>query len=114
MTTNVSVQGEHNLLHTRFCHITYLTAHISGVSLFLPTIIAALYPGLPTVQVQLRTVPPYMVAFVWGLAVAYLSNRINQRGWVMLASSPFAIAGESSVEPQHESQSPNSHGITST
>lgn len=26
-----------------------------GVSLFLPTIIRALYPGLPTVQIQLRT-----------------------------------------------------------
>jgi hypothetical protein len=73
----------------------YLATNVSvqGVSLFLPTIIKALYPNLPTVQVQLRTVPPYVVAFVWSLALAYLSNRLDRRGWVMLCSSPFALAG---------------------
>ncbi|GAA5942570.1 uncharacterized protein JCM15063_000038 [Sporobolomyces koalae] len=82
-------------LPTWLCAFGYLATNVSvqGVSLFLPTIIRALYPGLPTVQVQLRTVPPYVVAFFWSLGLAYLSNRIDRRGFVMLCSSPFALAG---------------------
>ncbi|ORY76008.1 major facilitator superfamily domain-containing protein [Leucosporidium creatinivorum] len=82
-------------LPTWLCAFGYLGTNVSvqGVSLFLPTIIRALYPGLPTVQIQLRTVPPYVVAFAWTLALAWLSSRIDRRGLVLLATSPFAIAG---------------------
>lgn len=38
-------------------------------------------------------VPPYIVAFVWTLSLAWLSSRIDRRGFVLLATSPFAIAG---------------------
>ncbi len=80
---------------TWLCTWGFLATNVSvqGVSLFLPTIIRALYPTLPTVQVQLRTVPPYVVAFVWSISLAYLSNRLDRRGWVLLCTSPFCIAG---------------------
>lgn len=43
---------------TWLCAWGYLATNVSvqGVSLFLPTIIRALYPGMSTVQIQLRTV----------------------------------------------------------
>ncbi|KAM0745965.1 MFS general substrate transporter [Meredithblackwellia eburnea MCA 4105] len=80
---------------TWLCAFGYLSTNVSvqGVSLFLPTILKALYPGMSTVQVQLRTVPPYIVAFVWTLFLSYMSDRLNRRGIVLLISSPFAIAG---------------------
>lgn len=40
-----------------------------------------------------EALPPYVVAFFWSLALAYLSKRLNRRGFVMLCSSPFALAG---------------------
>jgi hypothetical protein len=39
------------------------------------------------------SVPPYIVAFVWTLSLSWLSSRIDRRGFVLLASSPFAVAG---------------------
>lgn len=53
---------------------------MQGVSLFLPTIIKALYPGMSTVEIQLRSVPPFVVAFAWSLLLAYLYNRLDRRG----------------------------------
>lgn len=37
--------------------------------------------------------PPYVVAFAWTLSLAWFSSRIDRRGLVVLATSPFAIAG---------------------
>lgn len=33
------------------------------------------------------------MAFVWTLSLTYLSNRIDRRGFVLLCTSPFAVAG---------------------
>ncbi|GAA6014489.1 hypothetical protein JCM10207_001625 [Rhodosporidiobolus poonsookiae] len=65
---------------------------VQGVSLFSPTIIKAMYPGMSTVQIQLRS-PPYVVAWVWSLAVAYFSARINRRGIPLLITIPLALVG---------------------
>lgn len=67
---------------------------LTGVSLFLPTILRGLYPGRTTVQIQLLSVGPYCVAFVWTLFLCFLSARLDRRGVVLLISSPFAIAGK--------------------
>ncbi|GAA5872682.1 hypothetical protein JCM8547_003730 [Rhodosporidiobolus lusitaniae] len=77
------------------CAFGYLASNVTvqGVSLFSPTIIRALYPGMTTVQIQLRSVPPYAVAFAWAIFVAWLSAKINRRGVLLLFSIPFAIAG---------------------
>ncbi|GAA5868588.1 hypothetical protein JCM8547_003196 [Rhodosporidiobolus lusitaniae] len=77
------------------CAFGYLACNVTvqGVSLFSPTILRALYPGMKTVQIQLRSVPPYAVAFVWTIFLTFISSKINRRGIVMLCSFPFALAG---------------------
>jgi hypothetical protein len=49
--------------------------------------------GLATVQVQLRTVPPFMVAAVWALVNAYFSFRWKQRAAAVLISVLLSVAG---------------------
>ncbi|GAA6041348.1 hypothetical protein JCM8097_007675 [Rhodosporidiobolus ruineniae] len=77
------------------CAFGYLTTNVTvqGVSLFSPTILKAMYPGMSTVQIQLRSVPPYAVAFVWSLFIAFLSAKINRRGIPLLMSYPLALVG---------------------
>ncbi|BGP13501.1 hypothetical protein JCM10213_000691 [Rhodosporidiobolus nylandii] len=76
------------------CSFGYLASNVTvqGVSLFAPTIIKAMYPGLSTVQIQLRS-PPYAVAWVWSLGIAFFSARINRRGIPLLVTIPLALCG---------------------
>ncbi|KAK4238916.1 putative MFS transporter [Achaetomium macrosporum] len=80
--------------------LTWLTASayfsllsaIYSIGVFLPTIIVAL--GHTAHQAQLMTVPPYAAAAATTLAVAFLSDRLQARGPVMLVCTmPVAIVG---------------------
>ncbi|PPQ75426.1 hypothetical protein CVT26_015385 [Gymnopilus dilepis] len=83
-------------LNTLLCTISFTMINISfqGLSLFLPTVVNSLRKlahqtaghtmikllvFLATVEAQLRTVPPYMVAAAWALIVSWLSYRMKQR-----------------------------------
>ncbi|OTA98454.1 hypothetical protein M426DRAFT_258683 [Hypoxylon sp. CI-4A] len=69
-----------------FGALMYFTILIPSYSIvyFLPSIIQAL--GYATIQVQLRSVPPFAAAFVFAIAIAYLSDRLHAR-------SPFIFLG---------------------
>ncbi|GAA5918785.1 hypothetical protein JCM6882_006575 [Rhodosporidiobolus microsporus] len=77
------------------CSFGYLATNttVQGVSLFSPTILRGMYPGMSTVDIQLRSVPPYAVAFVWSLGIAFFSAKINRRGIALLISYPLALVG---------------------
>ncbi|KAK0188625.1 MFS general substrate transporter [Armillaria mellea] len=76
--------------NTALCSICYLMINISfqGLSLFMPTVIAT-----PTVQSQLRTVPPYVLGAVWILFNAYYCYRKNQRAIPILFSTLLIVLG---------------------
>ncbi|PPQ88146.1 hypothetical protein CVT26_012986, partial [Gymnopilus dilepis] len=61
--------------NTLLCTVSYIMINISfqGLSLFLPTVVNSL-GHFTTVEAQLRTVPPYMVAAAWALFVKGVSG----------------------------------------
>ncbi|KAE8136454.1 major facilitator superfamily domain-containing protein [Aspergillus pseudotamarii] len=67
-------------------YLTYLSisAGVASLSLFAPTIIAGL--GYTDIQAQLFTVPPYAVAYVVTLGLAWLSDRLKCRGAIACGS----------------------------
>ncbi|OJT10808.1 hypothetical protein TRAPUB_12677 [Trametes pubescens] len=72
-------------------YLTYITISVpfSSMSLFSPTIVAGLgYRGL---DAQLFTVPPYAIAFVITVSVAWVSDRYEKRSLGTAIS--MAIAG---------------------
>ncbi|KAB8205453.1 major facilitator superfamily domain-containing protein [Aspergillus parasiticus] len=71
-------------------YLTYLSisAGVASLSLFAPTIIAGL--GYTDLQAQLFTVPPYAVAYVVTLGLAWLSDRLKCRGAIACASQVMA------------------------
>ncbi|KDQ51940.1 hypothetical protein JAAARDRAFT_198604 [Jaapia argillacea MUCL 33604] len=73
--------------NTTICAICYMFINISfqGLSLFMPTVIKTL-GTFTTVQSQLRTVPPYVVAMAWVIINSYHSYRTKQRGIPILIS----------------------------
>lgn len=73
-------------------------AILSGLysfGLFLPTIIKGL--GYQANRAQLFTVPPYAVAAVVTVIVAFLSDRLRRRGVIMLFTLPIAIIGYAAI-----------------
>jgi MFS family permease len=68
-----------------------LSLPLYTLSLFLPTIIAAL--GYTAAQAQLLTVPPYAIATALTITVAILSERAHKRAPFIIASSALAIVG---------------------
>lgn len=73
-------------------------AILSGLysfGLFLPTIIKGL--GYEANRAQLFTVPPYAVAAVVTVIVAFLSDRLRRRGVIMLFTLPIAIIGYAAI-----------------
>ncbi|KAF9891769.1 hypothetical protein FE257_003250 [Aspergillus nanangensis] len=71
-------------------YITYFanSAGVASLSLFSPTITAGL--GYKDLQAQLFTVPPYAVAYVVTLGLAWLSDRLKVRGLIASGSSAMA------------------------
>lgn len=70
-----------------FCILTALYSF----GLFVPTIVQGL--GYTAVEAQLFSVPPYAVAAVLTVIAAYVSDRYQIRGPVMLAFLPLSVAG---------------------
>lgn len=62
---------------------------------FLPTIIAAIYPKATVIRQQLYTVPPYMVGFVINLILPFVSWKTDKRLPIFIGSSCLTIAGYS-------------------
>ena len=80
-------------------YLTYLSISVgvASLSLFAPTIIAGL--GYTDIQAQLFTVPPYAVAYVVTLGLAWLSDRLKCRGAIacgsqIAAAVAFIIQGK--------------------
>lgn len=61
------------------------------LSLFLPSIIKEL--GYTAAQAQLLTVPPYAIATILTVVVAYFAEKTHKRGPFILGSSSIAIIG---------------------
>ena len=59
----------------------------------MQTLVRAIYPDISVVEVQLRTVPPYIVGAFFTVLVPYLSWRTKSRLFWMVVWAPFAIAG---------------------
>jgi MFS family permease len=66
---------------------------VLGISFFLPTIIRTIYPGETVVQMQLRTVPPYILAAVCLLTASFLSARLDKRQIFLICSGPLVMVG---------------------
>lgn len=78
--------------------------------LFLPTIINNLKFAKDPNQAQLWSVIPYAVAAVFTVITAFLSDRLNLRGPVMLVTLPIAIIGYGVIS---QSKSPHvQYGMT--
>ncbi|KAJ7111201.1 major facilitator superfamily domain-containing protein [Mycena crocata] len=80
-------------MNTMVCAVRFLLCNITvqGISLFMPTLLAGM--GYKGIQSQLHTVPPYIVASVWSIFVAYGCQRTSRRGIWCLITTPFAILG---------------------
>ncbi|GAA5844044.1 hypothetical protein JCM11251_003008 [Rhodosporidiobolus azoricus] len=66
---------------------------VQGVGFFLPTIIRTIYPDRSTIELQLRTVPPYVVGAAMVLASGYLSFKTKKRALYMLFAAPPMAVG---------------------
>ncbi|TEB22529.1 MFS general substrate transporter [Coprinellus micaceus] len=78
------------------CTVCFVIINMSfqGLSLFLPSVINTL-GNYSVVEVQLRTVPPYIAGAVWAVANAYISSRIRIRFLPLLVSTLLAVIGYS-------------------
>jgi hypothetical protein len=72
-------------------HLNNITA--LGTSFFLPTIVKAIYPEETRVQLQLRTVPPYILGAGTLLFASYLASRYNTRQIFLFLTGPIVMAG---------------------
>jgi MFS-type transporter involved in bile tolerance (Atg22 family) len=65
----------------------------SAVAIFTPTIIKTMWPHLSTVQLQLRTVPPYVAGAACTLLIPFLAWKTQRRGIYMLICAPITATG---------------------
>ncbi|KAF8424848.1 major facilitator superfamily domain-containing protein [Tirmania nivea] len=70
-----------------------LNITVQSFSLFLPTILNDL--GWAATKAQLYSVPPYVVACIWSIFVAYLSDRTRLRGAYLMLGCVLCIIGYS-------------------
>lgn len=59
----------------------------------LLAVIKTIYPTKTTIELQLQTVPPYIVGAFFTLLFPYLSYRTNKRGIFFLMCAPLITAG---------------------
>ncbi|KAM0701268.1 hypothetical protein Q7P35_011629 [Cladosporium inversicolor] len=62
-------------------------------SLFLPSIIQQLYPGISSTKANLLSVPPYAVAAVVTIFIGWLADRTKARGLCNISTSFLGIIG---------------------
>jgi len=75
--------------------VVFLFAGVTaqGIAIFLPTIIATIYPDRTVVQKQLYTVPPYIVGAFTSLALPYASYKKGNRQLFFIIAVIPVIAG---------------------
>ncbi|PSS37896.1 hypothetical protein PHLCEN_2v257 [Hermanssonia centrifuga] len=80
-------------LYLHYLIFVSISVPFSSISLFAPTIVSGL--GFEGLQAQLFTVPPYAIAFVVTIVVAWIADRYEMRSWA--AFTTFTIAGVSYI-----------------
>ncbi|KAK4046980.1 hypothetical protein OIO90_006372 [Microbotryomycetes sp. JL221] len=65
---------------------------VQGTSLFLPTIVRTL-GNYSTIEVQLRSVPPYVLAAVYTLTISYCCTRFKRHGVFIIGSMLLSCVG---------------------
>ncbi len=80
-------------LYLHYLIFVSISVTFSSISLFAPTIVSGL--GFEGLQAQLFTVPPYAIAFVVTIAIAWMADRYEMRSWA--AFTTFTIAGVSYI-----------------
>lgn len=80
-------------IHNYTCALAFFLINITvqGLSVFLPTILFEM--GWTDTKAQLYSVPPYVCACVVAIAVAYASDKTNQRGIYLAVFALIAIVG---------------------
>ncbi|OHE99924.1 major facilitator superfamily transporter [Colletotrichum orchidophilum] len=80
-------------IHNYTCGFGFFLINITvqGISVFMPTILADL--GWTATRAQLYSVPPYVVAAVTAITIAWFSDRTRQRGIYLAAFSMIAVIG---------------------
>ncbi|KAF2401068.1 MFS general substrate transporter [Trichodelitschia bisporula] len=80
-------------IHNTICALGFLFVNVSvqSISLFMPTILADL--GYRPIPAQLHSVPPYVVACLISIAVAWVSDRTRRRGVYLGAFACLSVMG---------------------
>ncbi|KAK4108253.1 MFS general substrate transporter [Canariomyces notabilis] len=92
------------------CAYFALLSAIYSIGVFLPTIIVRL--GYTANDAQLMTVPPYGVAAIMTLVVAFVSDRLKVRGIMMLCTMPVAIIGYAVIANVGDDKPTVKYGMT--
>ncbi|GAA5834469.1 hypothetical protein JCM3766R1_005221 [Sporobolomyces carnicolor] len=94
LSTKAMIQGMTNPT-TLISSLIFLLDNITvqGLGFFLPTVIRTLFPGRTTINLQLRTVPPYIVGAAATLLVPYASWKTNRRVVFMIGSAVPMMVG---------------------
>ncbi|KAJ6542075.1 major facilitator superfamily domain-containing protein [Mycena vulgaris] len=71
--------------------IFFLNVAVQGSAVFLPTVIATLFPTKTTVEKQLLSVPPYFMAAVVQIIAPYISMRMDSRGPFMVFHAAVGV-----------------------
>ncbi|EXF75652.1 major facilitator superfamily transporter [Colletotrichum fioriniae PJ7] len=80
-------------IHNYTCAFGFFLINITvqGISVFMPTILADL--GWTATRAQLYSVPPYVVAAITAIIIAWFSDRTRQRGIYLAVFSMIAVIG---------------------
>ncbi|KAK2008883.1 major facilitator superfamily transporter [Colletotrichum eremochloae] len=80
-------------IHNYTCAFGFFLINITvqGLSVFMPTILADL--GWTATQAQLYSVPPYVIAALTAILIAWYSDKTRQRGIFLAAFSVLAVVG---------------------
>ncbi|KAK3682365.1 major facilitator superfamily domain-containing protein [Podospora appendiculata] len=70
------------------CNIT-----VQGLAFFAPTIVKTIYPTKSVVQLQLFTVPPYVVGGFFTVLLPYFCTVFNKRQIFVIMSAPLTMIG---------------------
>jgi len=71
---------------------TFANSTVQGLAVFMPTVIRTL-GRFTVIQVQLRTVPPYVVASIWAVALTYYGWKVQKKALLIWISMPLGLLG---------------------
>lgn len=85
---------------------------VQGLAFFAPTIVRTIFKGQSTVQLQLKTVPPYVVGGFFVLLFPFLSWRFDRRIIFFILSAPLMMIGYIMFLATDEFDGPTRYGAT--